>query len=97
MSRPVQPARLDGVPVANDTTASGQVTLIDAMMYGRAAVATRCVGTVDYVRNGETAFLVEPQQPDALRKAIQQLWEDEPLRQRVGAAAKRYVEVELSD
>ena len=47
-----QRARLCVVPVANRETASGQVTVIDSMMFGRATIATRCVGTVDYIDHG---------------------------------------------
>src|SRR3954469_24031823 len=47
-----QRARVSVIPIANDQTASGQVTLVDAMSLGRPVVATRCIGTEDYVQSG---------------------------------------------
>ena len=43
-----QRARVNVVPVLNAETASGQVTILDAMRMGRAVVATRCIGSEDY-------------------------------------------------
>jgi glycosyltransferase involved in cell wall biosynthesis len=75
------------VPVGNQTTASGQVTVIEAMMLGKAVVATRCAGTEDYLENGLTGLLVPPGNGAALKAAARRLWEDAPLRRRMGDAA----------
>jgi hypothetical protein len=92
-----QRARVVVVPIDNAVTASGQVTLLDALMYGRATVATRSVGTIDYVRDGETGLLVNVHDVRAMRQAIRALWERPVLRQRIGDAAREYVQCELSD
>lgn len=92
-----QQARVNVIPVANEITASGQVTLLDAMMYGRATVATRTVGTEDYAEAGKTALLVPPGDGDAMKRAIQELWEDTVLRNRLGAAARDYAQENFSD
>ena len=83
-----QRARLSVVPIANDATASGQVTVIEAMWLGRPVVATRCVGTEDYIEPGVTGDLVPLGDPPALREAIARLWDDEALRLRIGRAAR---------
>ena len=84
----VQRARLSVIPVANQDTASGQVTLLDAMMYARAAIITACPASVDYVVDGVDALLVRHGDHDDMKRAIQRLWEDEALRAFVGASAR---------
>ncbi len=93
----LQEAWLSVTPIDNDETASGQVTVIDAMMYGVPAVATDCVGTRDYIAHGKNGMLVAPGSVSALQNAIDLLWRDTALRQRMGVAAMQYVREELSD
>jgi len=83
-------ARVNVIPVRNQTTASGQVTLLEAMMFGKAIVASRCPGTEDYVQDGVTGVLFPPGDIVALREAIRALWTDSALRQRLGSAAREY-------
>jgi glycosyltransferase involved in cell wall biosynthesis len=85
----VQRARFSVIPVANRSTASGQVTLLDAMMYGRAAIITECPASVDYVVHGKDALLVRHGDHDDMKAAIQRLWEDAPLRRSLGVAARQ--------
>ncbi|MCX8133467.1 MAG: glycosyltransferase family 4 protein [Roseococcus sp.] len=85
-----QRARVNVVPVDNDSTASGQVTIVETMMLGRPVVATRCIGSEDYVTEGETGLLVPPRDAEALAAAILRLWEDAALRRRLGAAARAH-------
>jgi glycosyltransferase involved in cell wall biosynthesis len=92
-----QRARVNVVPVANDVTASGQVTLVDAMMYARATVATKTVGTEDYAVHEQTALLVAPGDHSAMKQAIERLWEDAAERRRLGAAARAYAQAHFSD
>jgi glycosyltransferase involved in cell wall biosynthesis len=84
-----QRARLNVIPVANRTTASGQVTLLDAMMYARPAIITACPASVDYVTHGKDALLVQYADHDDMKANIQRLWEDEGLRASLGAAARQ--------
>jgi glycosyltransferase involved in cell wall biosynthesis len=93
----VQGARVSIVPVANPTTASGQVTLLNSMGMGRATIVTRCPGSVDYVRDGETALLVSPGNPDELSAALQRLWHDDDYRHRLGQQASEEVASRYSD
>ncbi|BDA66123.1 hypothetical protein CAL7716_002890 [Calothrix sp. PCC 7716] len=60
------------------------------MQMGRAVIATRCHGAEDYIQHGETGLLVEPNSVDDLTQAIEMLWNDADLRNRLGQAAKRY-------
>lgn len=90
-------AELSVVPIASTQTASGQVTFTTSMRMGVATVATRCVGTVDYLRDGETGVLVPPGDARALRRAIEALWCDDALRRRIAAAGRRHADEHFSD
>ncbi|MCP3670237.1 MAG: glycosyltransferase family 4 protein [Gammaproteobacteria bacterium] len=93
----VQKARVNVVPIDNPVSASGQVTLLDAMMYARPTVATHTMGTEDYVADGETGLLVNPCDPVSMKNAIRDLWNDQNKRQHVGQQAREYVKCNLSD
>ena len=92
-----QKARINVVPIDNSTTASGQVPLLDSMMFARPTVATLSIGTEDYVEDGITALLVKAGERNAMKSAIQSLWDDKPRREILGLAARRHVETNLSD
>ena len=92
-----QRARLCVVPVLNNETASGQVTLITAMMDGRATIGTRCIGSEDYVEDRVDGWLIAPQSEDDMRNAIITLWGDASRRRAMGAAARHRVSTELND
>ncbi len=63
----------------------------EAMDQGRPVIATTAVGAVagGLVRSGETGLVVAPGDPLALAAAIDSLVSDEPLRARLGGAARR--------
>ena len=84
-----QRARVSVVPLRAAQTASGQVSLLEAMMFGRAVVATRAVGTVDYVVDGVDGLLVPEGDQAAMECAIELLWTDAARRRSVAAAALR--------
>ncbi|MBB4511988.1 glycosyltransferase family 4 protein [Paraburkholderia fungorum] len=75
----VLPSRSEGFPVA----------LVEAMAFGVAVLSTRIPGVVDAVRDGTDGLLVEPDDPDALRRALMMLLRDTELRERLGASARQ--------
>ncbi len=95
--RLAQQARVNIVPLHNHETASGQVTIVEAMRMSRAVVATRCMGSEDYINDGETGLLVEPYSVDELAKAINVLWNDRELNHRLSKEAGRYSAEHFSD
>ncbi len=90
-------ATLTVVPVLNEETASGQVTVVEAMRMGRPVIATRCMGTEDYVEDGVTGLLVRPRDVHGLRTAIERLWNDASLRASLGRNAERFAAQFCSD
>ena len=97
--RLAQQARINIVPLLpkDNVTSAGQVTMVEAMLMGRAIIATDCYGTADYIIHGETGWLVKPGSVDSLKDAIQLLWHDESLRQRLGRNAQAYARANFSD
>lgn len=94
-----QQARINVVPLLPNpsVTAAGQITIVEAMRMGRAVITTRCFGAEDYIEHGKTGLLVEPQSVDDLMQAIELLWKDSALRDRLGQAAKIYAKENFSD
>jgi glycosyltransferase involved in cell wall biosynthesis len=64
------------------------VVCAEAMACGRPVVATAVGGLRDLVVDGETGLLVPPNDPAALRAALERLLGDPGLRRRLGAAAR---------
>lgn len=81
--------RLVALPLLPTERATGQVVMLEAMALGKPVVTTVSPGTIDYIRDGENGLLVPPRNPDALRAAIDRLWNDATLRRRIGDSAVR--------
>jgi glycosyltransferase involved in cell wall biosynthesis len=92
-----QRARVNIVPLADVDTASGQVTIVEALGMGRPLVATSGVGSVDYIVDGENAVLVDAKDTTGLAQAIMRLWNDPALRNRLSRNALAYAADHLSD
>jgi glycosyltransferase involved in cell wall biosynthesis len=90
-------ASVNVVPITDTQTASGQVTFTTSMRMGIATIATRCIGTIDYIVDGETGVLVPLGDPKALSLAIDALWRDEALRTRIARAGREYANRHFSD
>ncbi|HVG54574.1 MAG TPA: glycosyltransferase [Vicinamibacterales bacterium] len=72
---------------ALSSTHEGMCTsLVDAMAAGKAAVATAVGGVPEVLADGETGFLVQARDSEALAARIVQLLKDENLRARMGRA-----------
>ena len=72
------------------------VALLEAMACGKACVATNVPGSRDIIEDGISGLLVEPENADALAKAINRLIEDKDLREKMGEAARQRVETSFS-
>ena len=68
------------------------VVVLEAMAAGRPVIASRIGGLPDMVIDGETGVLIPPDDPAALRAALERLLADRDLREQLGQAGQRRVE-----
>ena len=80
------------VPLQPIDHAAGDSSLLHAMAFGKAVVATRAPSTETYIRDGETGLLVEPHDVDGLRQAVLRLWRNPGEALKFGRAARRRFE-----
>ncbi|MEX0721753.1 MAG: glycosyltransferase family 4 protein [Balneolaceae bacterium] len=71
---------------------NGLTAILEAMAMGKAVICTRVEGQVDVIQDGKTGIFVPQGDPAAMRKAIQELWNDPERAEKMGAAARNYVE-----
>ncbi len=64
------------------------IVLVEAMACSLPVVATRWRGIPSIVDDGQTGFLVEPHDPEAVADRLACLAEDAELRERMGAAGR---------
>jgi glycosyltransferase involved in cell wall biosynthesis len=72
------------------------MSVLEAMAYGKAVVASRIGGIPELVVDGETGVLFEPGDAYELRSRISRLMDDPSLRARMGAAGRVRVEKQFS-
>jgi glycosyltransferase involved in cell wall biosynthesis len=84
-------ATLVVVPLAETDFQAGITTILEAMSMGRAVVCTRTTGQTDTIADGVTGVYVPPEDPAALRAAIERLLADDALRTRLADAAQTWV------
>ena len=77
------------LPLEDKEISTGQIVLLQAMALGKAIVATKTSGTVDYIEDGVNGLLVPPSDPEKLRKAIVGLMRDDGMIARLGANARK--------
>jgi glycosyltransferase involved in cell wall biosynthesis len=95
--RLAQQARINVIPLVDHETGAGQVTIVEAMRMSRPVIATRCVGSEDYIQQAKTGLLVQPYSVSDLVSTISQLWSDETFRNSLAKAAGEYAEEHFSD
>jgi glycosyltransferase involved in cell wall biosynthesis len=78
----VVPSTYEGMPLV----------ILEAMAAGLPVVASRVSGIPEVVVDGETGWLVPPEDPEALGAALRELLADEDEARRRGAAGKRRVD-----
>jgi len=75
------------VPLHDWQRSTGQVAVLEGYALGKPTISTRCIGTTDYVFEGETGFLVAPYQPAAMREAIEKMLSADDIRRMMGKNA----------
>ena len=85
-----------GVIVCSSSFESYGMVNVEAMASGKPVVSTRRGGPSETVADGETGFLVDAGDADALAQHVITLLRDPALRQRMGAAGRARVEQRFS-
>ena len=98
---PAYYAMADAVVVPSVRDAAGNVdglpnVLLEAMASSRAVVATNVAGIPEALRAGEDGLIVPEKDPKAIADAVEELMGSEELRGRLGRAARKRVEEDLS-
>jgi glycosyltransferase involved in cell wall biosynthesis len=86
----VLPQRDDGYVYGSE--GGGLTALLEAMAMGRPVIATERAILRDYLDDGVDGILVPPEDPAALREAVERVLGDPELAQSLGAAARARVE-----
>ncbi len=85
-----QKARIHVIPMDTKGVVAGTSTIVGAMRRGDVIIATRRSGVEDYITEGETGLLVEPHSVQDMARAIDQVWNDAALRDRLSKAAYQF-------
>jgi len=80
------------VPLYENDFQAGVTTLLEGMAMGKAVVVTRTTGQTDVVSHGANGLEVKPGDADGWKSAIAQLSDDAVLRNKLGRAARQWVE-----
>jgi glycosyltransferase involved in cell wall biosynthesis len=82
----VYPSHMEALPVA----------WLEGLAMGKAVVASRSGPGAEVIADGQTGLLCDPQQPASIAEALVRLLQDEPLRRRLGGAARQSAEHNFS-
>jgi len=77
------------VPLRNVPAREGATSVVEAMAAGKAIIATKAGAASDYITDGETGLLVEPENVDELRQKITFLLNNPEEVERLGGNARR--------
>jgi glycosyltransferase involved in cell wall biosynthesis len=75
---------------------SGSTSVLQAKAMGKPVIVTYLPGIAEYVKDGETGFLVEGGNPEALREKIAYLWDHPEVAEEMGQYAQEWVRRKFS-
>jgi glycosyltransferase involved in cell wall biosynthesis len=75
---------------------AGSVSVLQPQAMGKPVIATRTPGLADYVLDGETGLLVEPNNPAAMAEAIEYLWNNPEKAALMGRKGQEWVRENFS-
>jgi glycosyltransferase involved in cell wall biosynthesis len=80
------------IPISKTTQwSAGSISVLIAEAMGKPVIVSRTPGMPDYVLDRETGFLVEMGDPDAMAEAIDYLWNNPDVTDRMGKRAREWV------
>lgn len=83
----VRQATVNVLPMNNEGLTAGLITMAEAFRHGRSLVVSDRPGIDDYVQHDENALLVPVADAGAMADAIQAMWDDAGLRERLNKGA----------
>ncbi|MDZ7697256.1 MAG: glycosyltransferase family 4 protein [Deltaproteobacteria bacterium] len=85
-------SRIVVIPLQNIRRSAGQRVILEAMAMGKAIIASKTPGVLDYIKHGETGLLVSPESVSGLIKALESLFSNGHLVRELGERARRIAE-----
>ncbi len=82
------------MPLQDVEFQAGVTTILEAMAMGKAVICSRSRGQTDIIVDGRNGRYVEPEDPHALRAAVDDLLADRARRTQLGAAARDFAVAE---
>lgn len=80
------------VPLLPTKTDNGLTVILESMAMGKAVICSRTEGQIDVIQDGITGMYVPQGDPKALREAIQYLWDNPDVADKMGMEGRKYVE-----
>ena len=84
------------MPLYNVNFQAGVTAILEAMAMERAVICSRTPGQTDVIVEGETGLYVPPEDPRALRQAIEYLLANPDVAERMGKAGRKRIEELMS-
>lgn len=81
------------IPLRSDTGmwCAGSTSVLQAQAMGKPVVVSYLPGIAEYVKHGETGYVVKGEDPDAMAEAIDRLWKEPERLARMGENARQWV------
>lgn len=80
------------VPLLPTDTDNGLTVILESMAMGKPVICSKVEGQVDLIQDGVTGIYVKQGDPEALKEAIVDLWNNPEKVERMGKAARKFIE-----
>lgn len=84
-------SRFTVIPLLPTDSDNGLTSMLESMAMGKPVICTKAVGQVDIIQDGITGLYVPQGDSEAMRAAIQTLWNDPERCERMGRAARAFI------
>ncbi|MFK7804094.1 MAG: glycosyltransferase family 4 protein [Anaerolineae bacterium] len=91
-----QKSRFMVMPLLENDFQAGITAILEAMALEKAIVCSRTKGQIDVIQDGITGVYAEPNNPAALRHAIETLLNDQKATDKMGKAGRKIIETEMN-
>ncbi|MBE5837185.1 glycosyltransferase family 4 protein [Butyrivibrio sp.] len=87
----IRDAKFSILPLKSFNYSYGQMTLMQQMAMGKCVITSRVPSLMDYIEDGKTALLYEPENFEQLAELIETVNVDEKLRYSIAKNAQKYI------